>query len=95
MSYIRRNLDETKNNIALYTVEIEDGKTYMNLDKVEYKCCGLHQYTDLAPVPPAKVNISCSNCHRDVIELDSDDFRIPMIPIDEVYDHVPFLGLYC
>jgi hypothetical protein len=86
VSYIRRELDET--NVALYTVIIEDSVAYMDLDMVEYKCCGINQYTDLTPVPPGKVYVSCNHCHNEVVLLEPEDFKIQLVPIDEVYDHV-------
>ena len=88
MSKIFRNFVE--NCTAWYTISIEDNEVFMNLDSLEYMCrkCEKHQYIDLSPVPPGQIPVICRACDTKICSIQENDFKVKMIPIDEVYDHL-------
>ena len=88
MSRIRR--DFTDCSEAWYTIAVEENKVFMDMDSIEYLCreCGKSEYIDLSIVPPSDIPVDCSACGHGVLNLEEDDFRIELVPVDEVYDHI-------
>lgn len=93
MSKIYRNLTEIV--ITWYAIEVKDNEVFMTLDSLEYRCvsCDKSQYADLSIVPPSRLAVKCATCDKRLATLHEDDFMIPMIPVDEAYDHVPLIGM--
>lgn len=87
MSKICRDFTETVKTWS--TIEVEDNKVFLVLDSLEYKClsCDKSQYADLSIVPPSTIPVKCSSCDKKLVTLREDDFRIQLVPIDEVFDY--------